>query len=386
MSLAELNYLEELKVEKYPSSFKVEWSYLPEQFRNPQEILDSFKEFVLTGDFTLGKPLEEFEKSFAQKVGAKYALGVASGTDAIKLSLKAQGVGYGDEVITTANTFIATVGAINEIGAIPILIDCTDDFCMDVSQIEVKITPKTKAIVAVHLTGQMSNMPEILKIAQRHGLIVVEDACQAMFAEIEGRKSGTFASTGCFSLHPLKAINVWGDGGVVVTSDDKIYETLLKLRNHGLKNRDEIDILGYNSRLDTLHAIVGNWLIKESDFITSKRVSNAKILDEGLSQIPQIRIPSRYDNRKLVYHLYIVFAERRNELYHYCLKNGVEAKIHYPIPLYLQKGLNFLGYSHGDFPVTDRHAREMISFPLHQYHTEEQLDYIIKTVEEFYGD
>lgn len=376
--------LSALKIDRYPNEFKVGWSYLERQFADTNEILNRFKMFVATGDFTLGKPLAEFEANFAKKMGAKYALGVASGTDAIKLALKAQGVGYGDEVITTANTFIATVGAINEIGAKPVLVDCTDDFCIDTSKIEEKITEKTKAIVAVHLTGQMSNMHELMQIADHHNLIVVEDACQAMFAEINGRKSGTFASAGCFSLHPLKALNVWGDGGVIVTNNEKLYTKISKLRNHGLKNRDEIECLGYNSRLDTLQAIVANWLLKEADMITNNRIANAKILDQGLSKIPQIRLSERYNNRKLVFHLYIAFAKNRNELYHYCMEKGIEVKIHYPIPLYLQEGLKFLGHNPGDFPVTDRHAREMISFPLHQYHTEDQMKYVVETVNNFY--
>ena len=373
-----------LKIDPYPKNFEVEWSYLPEQFKDLDEILNRIRTFVPTGDFTLGKPLKEFEDLFAEKMGVKYALGVSSGTDAIKMALKAQGIEHGDEVITTANTFIATVGAINEIGAIPIFVDCTDDFCMDVSQVEEKITNKTKAIVPVHLTGQMSNMPEVMRIAQKHNLVVVEDACQSMFAEIGGRKSGTFARAGCFSLHPLKALNVWGDGGVIITDDDALYADLLKLRNHGLINRDEVEILGYNSRLDTLQAMVGSWQIGQSDFVTSKRIMNAQMLDKGLSQIPQIRLPTRYQNRKLVYHLYIVFAEEREDLFHHCIQKGIEVKVHYPIPLYQQKGLQFLGHKPGAFPVTDRHAKEMISFPLHQYHTHEQMALVIQTVQDFY--
>jgi dTDP-4-amino-4,6-dideoxygalactose transaminase len=380
-----MNYLyKALKIENPCEKYVVEWSYLLKQFSEIDEVLENIKSFVKTGDFTLGKPLEEFEKSFASKIGTKYAIGVNSGTDAIKLSLKALGVGFGDEVITAANTFVATVGAINEIGAKPVLVDCTDDFCIDVEQIENCITPKTKAIVAVHLTGQVVDMTKLMEIASKHNIPVIEDACQGMFAEIGGRRTGTFGVTGCFSLHPLKAMNVWGDGGLIVTDDEKMCTLIRQYRNHGLKNRDEIVRLGYNSRLDSLQAVVGNWLIKQADWITQKRIDNAKILDSGLMSIPQIKIPPRYSDRKLVYHLYIVFAERRDDLFQYCHKNGIEVKVHYPIPLYLQEGLRFLGYASGDFPVTDRHAREMLSFPLHQYHTREQMQYAIDTVKEFY--
>ena|SRR3990167_4125428 len=368
-----------------PSIYNVGWSYLPQQFSDIEEVLNEFRKFVPTGDFTLGKPLEEFEGRFAKMIGSKHAIGVNSGTDAIKLSLLAIGVGHGDEVITTANTFIATVGAINEVGATPVLIDCTDNFCMDVSKIEAAITPKTKALLPVHLTGQMTDMPAILEIAKKHNLPVLEDSCQCILGNIRGKNSGTFGVTGSFSLHPLKNLNVWGDGGIIVTDDDAIADKLKKLRNHGLQNRDEIVLLGCNSRLDTLQAIVGNWLIDQVNDITQKRIRFAKMLDEGLRSIPGITIPTRYDDRQLVYHLYIVFAEDRDALFHYCTERGIEVKVHYPIPLYVQEGLKHLGYKPGYFPVTDRHAETMISFPAHQHLVDEQIEYTIQTVKEFYA-
>lgn len=367
------------------SPYKVEWSYLPQQFANIDPIIKQIREFIPTGDFTIGKRLTQFEHEFAEKMGTKYAIGVSSGTDAIKIALKAQGVGFGDEVITASNTFIATVGAINELGAKTVFVDCTDDFCMDINQLESAITSKTKAILPVHLTGQMTNMPEVMRIAKKHNLAVVEDACQAMFGEIDGQKSGTFAPLGCFSLHPLKAINVWGDGGMIITNDDDLYQKINQLRNHGLVNRDEVECLGYNSRLDTLQAIVGSWLLPQADFITSTRIKNAGLLDSGLSKIDGVRIPPRYNNRKLVYHLYILFVKDRDALLNHCIENGIEAKIHYPIALYQQKGLRHLGYKPGDFPVTDRHTKEMISLPLHQYHTEQDMQYMIDVVRDFYA-
>lgn len=368
-----------------PSVYRVGWSYLPQQFSEIEEILEEFRKFVPTGDFTLGKPLEEFENRFAKMVGSQYAIGVNSGTDAIRLSLLAIGVGHGDEVITTANTFIATVGAINEVGATPVLVDCTDNFCMDVSKIEAAITPKTKALLPVHLTGQMTDMPAVLEIAKKYGIPVLEDSCQCILGKIRGKSSGTFGVTGSFSLHPLKNLNVWGDGGIIVTDDVVIADKLRKLRNHGLKNRDEIVLLGCNSRLDTLQAIVGNWLIDQVDDITQKRIKFANMLDAGLKSIPGITIPTRFIDRQLVYHLYIVFAEDRDELFHYCTERGIEVKVHYPIALYLQEGLRHLGYKKGDFPVTDRHADTMISFPAHQHLDEEQIEYIIQTVKAFYN-
>jgi dTDP-4-amino-4,6-dideoxygalactose transaminase len=366
--------------------FKVRYSYLPQQFADPSEILEELRRFVPTGDFTLGKPVGEFERRFADVIGTRHAIGCGSGTDALKLPLRALDIGYGDEVITAANTFIATVGAINEIGARPVFVDCDDSFCMDVSQVEAAITPRTKAIMPVHFTGYMTDMRRLMPIAEKHKLPVVEDACQGILADIEGKKSGTWGIAGGFSLHPLKNLNVWADGGIMVTNDDAMAEKLRLLRNHGLKNRDEIEILGYNSRLDSVQAIVGNWLIKDVHDITSKRIANAAHYDAAFRKISQVRVPPRPSDCKRVFHLYIVFAERRDQLFQYCLDKGIEAKVHYPIPLYQQKGLAHFGYKPGDFPVSDRHAREIISFPCDQHLSREQQDYVIATVRNFYRE
>ena len=370
-----------------PNGYKVQWSYLPKQFsaQNIEEILDLFRKFVPTGDFTLGKPVREFEEKFAAMIGTRQAIGVNSGTDALKLSLKALGVGPGDEVITTANTFIATVGAIAENHAKPVFVDCTDNFCMDVSQVEAKITSKTKALMPVHLAGQMTDMPALMEVARKHKLPVVEDSCQCILGNIDGKNSGTYGNSGGFSLHPLKNLNVWADGGMIVTNDDDFAKVLRELRNHGLSGRDSVARMGCNSRLDSLQAVVGNWLIGQVDFITDTRIKNAAFLDKGLSKIPGITLPKRYSNRKLVFHLYIVFAERRDELLAFCKSRGIETKVHYPVPLYQQEGLRQYGYKKGDFPVTDRHAASMISFPAHEHLTQDQLAYIVQTVEEFYG-
>ncbi len=363
---------------------KVRYSYLPQQFAEIDDLLLQIKDFVKTGDFTLGAPLKEFEEKFAKLMGSKYAIGVNSGTDGIKLGLKALGVGYGDEVITAANTFIATVGAINEIGAVPVFVDCDDTFCMDVSLVESAITNKTKAIVPVHFTGYMTDMEKLLPIATKYNLPVIEDACQGILAAINGKNSGTWGNCGAFSLHPLKNLNVWSDGGIIITDDLKLCEKLRLLRNHGMKNRDEISILGYNSRLDTIQAVVGNWLIPQTEDIANKRISNAKYYDDALEKIKQITIPPRPTHMKLVYHLYIVFAENRDELLKYCLDKGIEAKIHYPIPLYLQEGLSFLNYRKGQFPVTEKHTEEIITFPVDQHLSVEELDYVINVVKDFY--
>jgi dTDP-4-amino-4,6-dideoxygalactose transaminase len=362
----------------------VRYSYLPQQFAEIDPLLEEIKALVHSGDFTLGRPLVEFEQRFAALIGTRHAVGVGSGTDAIKLSLKAAGVAHGDEVITAANTFIATVGAIAELGARPVFVDCNDSFCLDVDQVEAAITPRTRAIVPVHYTGYMAEMERLMEIAERSSIPVVEDACQAILASINERRAGTFGITGAFSLHPLKNLNVWGDGGVIVTNDDETAERLRLLRNHGMRNRDEIAVLGYNSRLDTLQAVVGNWLIGTTEEITSKRIANAQYYDGRLGEIRGITLPPRSPHMRRVYHLYTVIAERRDALLAHCHARGIEAKVHYPIPLYLQEGLRHLGHRRGDFPRTDFLADNSITFPCDQHLSLREQDHVIAAVAEFY--
>ena len=364
---------------------KVRYSYLKQQFSNCNDLWSNLKKFVSTGDFTLGKELEKFEKKFSKLVGTKYAIGVNSGTDAIKISLRALNIRYGDEVITSANTFVATVGAITEIGAKPVFVDCDDTFCMNVDLVEKKITKKTKAIVPVHFTGYMTNMPKLLKIAKRRKIPIVEDACQSILGAINNKNAGTWGEFGAFSLHPLKNINVWSDGGVITTNSKKYYDKIKLLRNHGLSDRDTVKICGYNSRLDTFQAVVGNWLLPKARSITNSRIKNANYYDKYFSKINKIKIPPRPKNYKIVYHLYTIFVKNRDKLLKYCLKKGIEAKIHYPKPMYLQKSIRYLKHKRGDFPVTDLHSKKIITFPCDQHLTKKQIFYVIKTVREFYN-
>jgi aminotransferase EvaB len=363
---------------------KVRYSYLKDQFSNCPELWSKLKKFVSTGDFTLGKPLLEFEKKFASLIGSKFAVGVNSGTDAIKLSLKALDIKNGDEVITAANTFVATIGAIIELGAKPVFVDCDNTFCMNIDQLEKKITKKTKAIVPVHFTGYMTNMIKLLKISKKYKLPIVEDACQSILGSINKKNAGTWGDFGAFSLHPLKNINVWSDGGIITTNNKNFYNRLLLLRNHGLADRDTVVLSGYNSRLDTFQSIVGNWLLPKANWIANKRIKNANYLDKNLTEIPGIEIPPRPKNYKIVYHLYIVFAKKRDLLLKYCISKGIEAKVHYPKPMYLQKSLSFLKHKKGDFPITDLHTKKIITFPCDQHLNKKQLNYIIKIVRNFY--
>lgn len=376
---------------------KVEFSYLKRQFGKdacPEiaglgnytgNIFDQLKTFVESGDFTLGKKLEEFEEKFAEITGVKYAIGVNSGTDALILSLKALGVGPGDEVITSAETFIATAGAIAALFAKPVFVDVNDAYQIDAGQIENRITKRTKAILPVWFTGNAPDMAAILEIGRKHNLSVVEDSCCAINAGIDGKKAGSFGIAGAFSFHPLKNLNVWSDGGMITTNSEEMDKKLRLLRNHGLINRDEIEIFGLNSRLDTLQAVVALCMINDIKNVTDKRIANAGKLDRAFADLAEfIDVPARCRGVRHVFHLYMVRVKRRDELLKYCIDNGVEAKVHYPVPLPYQKCCRYLGYKKGDFPKTERDCNSIITFPAHQYLIDDELQYIIDIVKAFY--
>ena len=361
------------------------FSYLDRQFSGVDAYLDDIKALVQRGDFTLGAAVSEFESRFATSCGLPYAVGVNSGTDALILSLRILGVGSGDEVITTPNTFIATVGAIAMTGARPVFVDCNSEYMLDVSQIEAAITHRTKAIVPVHWTGYPADMPAIMDIAQHHDLFVIEDAAQGIQASIYGKHVGSWGETACFSLHPLKNLNVWGDAGVIVTRSAELYNKLRLYRNHGMASRDEIEMFGYNSRLDTLQAVIANRLLSDVCVITEQRISNATLYDEAFVDLDgYITIPLRRSGYRHVYHLYIVQAHDRDALLDYLQSNGIRAKIHYPIPLHLQKAAAYLGYKTGDFPVCEELCRTTITLPVHQHLTDAELAHVIEHVRKFY--
>jgi aminotransferase EvaB len=364
---------------------RVSFSYLDRQFADVDAYLNDIREFVKTGDFTLGRPLLEFERRFAELCKMPYAIGVASGTDALILSLKILGIGPGDEVITTPMTFVATVGAIAMTGARPVFVDSEDGFVIDPSKIRAAITPRTKAMVPVHYTGNVAHMPAIMEIARRCNLRVVEDACQSIMASINGQPVGSWGETACFSLHPLKNLNVWGDAGVIVTRSPELAEKLRLYRNHGLVNRDDVVMFGHNSRLDSVQAVIGNRLIGQVEWITGRRIANAKLYDEAFSEMGEfISVPRRRPGVKHVYHLYIIRAKQRDELLAYLNRNGAEAKIHYPIPVHLQKGAECLGYKKGDFPKCEEDSQIMITLPAHQHLSADELGYVIEQVRNFY--
>ncbi len=374
-----------MKVAAERAPMRVRFSYLQEQFSDLEPYLRDVGALVKSGDFTLGKPLQEFEERFAQLCGLPYAIGVASGTDALILSLKVLGIGPGDEVITTPMTFIATVGAIVMTGARPVFVDNEDGFVIDPAKIEAAVTPRTKAIMPVHYTGNVADMPAILALARKHHLVVVEDACQAIGASLDGRSVGSWGDTACFSLHPLKNVNVWGDGGMIVTRSEELAQTLRLYRNHGLVNRDEAVLFGCNSRFDTLQAVIGNRLLEQAEWITRQRIAHANRYDEALGELGEcVSVPKRRLGVKHVYHLYIIRVQRRDELLAYLNRQGIEAKVHYPVPVHLQAAARHLGYRTGDFPVCEHDSRTMITLPAHQHLTPDMLDYTIEQIQLFY--
>ncbi|MBI5240596.1 MAG: DegT/DnrJ/EryC1/StrS family aminotransferase [Elusimicrobia bacterium] len=365
---------------------RVPYSYLDRQFQDIEPYLDDIRALVKSGDFTLGAPVAEFERRFAELIGTRFAVGVGSGTDALLLSLKALGVGPGDEVVTAANTFVATAGAIALAGARVVFADCDDRFVIDPDLVERAVTPRTKAILPVHWGGQPADMPRILKIAARHKLPVLEDACQSIGASLGGKSCGSLGAAAGFSLHPLKNLNVWGDGGLITTDSEELRDKLVLLRNHGMSTRDEYAFYAHNSRLDSLQAVVGLRLIKEFDWITKTRIANAAKLDLALSRLaPKVTLPRRAPEERHVYHLYQFLAHDRDRLLKHLQERGIEAKVHYPVPLHLQSASRGLGCKAGDFPKAESQAKATITLPVHQHLTAEELAYMISCVEEFYS-
>ena len=382
---------------------KVGYSYLLDQFKvgegktevkyvdlakqaNVEAILNDIRELLLkTGQFTLGQPVAELEAKFAKLCNTKYAVGVNSGTDALFLTMKALNIGTGDEVITAPNSFIATAGVIANAGARPVFVDVNEEYNINADLIEKAITPRTKAIMPVHLTGNPADMPKIMDVAGRHNLYVIEDACQAVSASINRQPVGSFGIAGGFSFHPLKNLNVWGDGGIIVTNSKELFDNLVLLRNHGLKDRDEVEFFAYNSRLDTLQAIVANQLLSVLDAITDTRIRNAQKYDDALSDMADyITIPPRKSNVKQVYHTYVIQAKERDKLGAYLDEKGIETKVHYPIPIHLQQAAKYLGYKEGDFPVCEAQAKSILTLPVHQHLTNGQIAYVIDNIRKFY--
>lgn len=365
----------------------VRFSYLKDKFPKDvaYKIFDKmWSDVVSTGDFTLGKAVTDFEKKFAALMSVRFAVGVANGTDALELSLLVNGIQPGDEVIAPANTFVATLGAIGNVKAVPVLVDIGPDYVMNADNIERVITKKTKAIMPVHFTGEPCDMDKIMMVAKKHNLMVIEDACQAYLARFKGRCVGTFGNCGAFSLHPLKILNCWGDGGVVTTNDERLYKELKLLQNHGMQDRDTyIRFPCRNSRLDSIHAVVCNMQLDDTPKGVIQRRKNAKYYDDALADV--VYIPPRSPDFQSVFHLYMfeVAAGKREPLYRFLVDAGIEAKVHYRTPLYLQQGLSSLGYQRGQFPVADDVCDRIITIPVDENVTKEMQDFVIAKIKEF---
>ena len=346
------------------------------------EILSAIGRVIDHAGFILGEEVEQFEKEIAGYCGTKYAVGVNSGTDALFLSLKAYGIGQGDEVITVPNSFLATTSVIVAAGARPVFVDVADDMNINPELIEEKLTTNTRAIMPVHLTGRPVDMGPIVEIAMAHNLVVIEDAAQAIGAEYKGRKVGSLGDAGCFSLHPLKTLNACGDGGVITTNNESLCRTLIQLRNIGLKNRNESDIWGYNSRLDTLQAAILLVKLKYLDLWIEQRRSNAEYYIEHLSDV--VTTPVDRDSDRSAFHTFIIRTKKRDELQEYLERNGIGTRVHYPIPIHLQAAAQSLGYKKGDFPVCERQAQTILSLPIYQGLTEAELAYIVDRIKSFF--
>jgi dTDP-3-amino-2,3,6-trideoxy-4-keto-D-glucose/dTDP-3-amino-3,4,6-trideoxy-alpha-D-glucose/dTDP-2,6-dideoxy-D-kanosamine transaminase len=364
---------------------QVKYPYLDEQFAEVEAYFEDLRHWVSTGEFTLGPFVEEFEAKFAQFVGAKHAIGTNTGTGALIQALKAVGVGPGGEVITVPNTFIATVGAIVAAGARPVFVDADERYQIDANRIEDAITNATQAILPVHWAGCPCDIEAIVAIGERRGVPVVEDACPSVGATVNGRHVGTFGKASGISMHPLKPLNVWGDGGIVITDDDEVAAFLRLYRNHGLVDRDHVSMWGVNDRLQPFQAVVAARVLDEVEGQVEKRIRNARQLDEGLSDLSEfVHVPQRLVGVREVYQLYQVGARNRDELIPFLQAKQIDCKIHYPIPLHLQEAASELGYQEGDFPVCERQAGEILTIPAHQHITEEQIEYVVECFRSFY--
>lgn len=352
--------------------------------RLKSEIDAAIKEVLAGGDFILRRQLKEFEGNIASFIGVDYAVGVNSGTDALHLSLLAAGIRPGDEVITVAHTFVASVAVIVHCGATPVLVDVGEDFNMDMEKIESAITPKTKAIMPVHLNGRLCDMERLMSVAHKHHLLVIEDAAQALGATFDGQKAGSFGLTGCFSFYPAKILGGVGDGGMVVTNNSEIAEKIRLLRDHGQQRATgEILYYGFNSRLDNLQAAILDVKLRHLPDWIERRRELAGIYETGLCGLPQIKTPpppqgGRYFD---VFTNYVVQTEKRDELVAYLRECGIEILVSWPKPMHHHKAL---GLGHFHLPETEKISREVLSLPLYPELSKDKVEFVIESIRGFY--
>lgn len=332
-----------------------------------KEFLGKIDDIMSRGDFILGQEVRGFEKEFAKYCGVNYAVGLNSGTDALLLSLKALGIGCGDEVIVPVFTFIATSFAVSLAGAKPVFVDIDErTYNIDPKKIEKAITKRTKAIMPVHLFGLCANMPEILKIARKHNLKVVEDAAQAHGAKIKGKASGSMGDLGCFSFYPTKNLSAFGDAGMVTANSKSLYKKLLQLRDCGRsKKRYLHNIVGYNSRLDNAQACYLRLKLKQLNKWTDSRIKNAGVYSKMLKYAKGVTTPLVPSGFEHVFHVYSIRTKMRKKLMQELSRHKIPCSVFYPLPLHLQKVNRPLGYKYGDFPVAERISKEILALPIH---------------------
>ena len=339
-----------------------------------QRVLDS-------GHFILGPEVSAVEKEVADYLGVAHGIGVASGTDALILALRALEIGEGDEVILPAYTFFATIGSVLHVGATPVLVDVDEKtYCIDIEQTRAKITSATKAIIPVHLYGQAADMDALTEIAKENNLSIIEDNAQAFGADYKGKKTGSIGDIGCLSFFPSKNLGAYGDGGMVVTDNPKLAEKMHMLRAHGWKKKYFPEILGYNSRLDALQAAILRVKLPHLDKWNEGRRKVAHIYSEALAGTPDLQTPFEAPNRTHVYHLYILQVPNRDELQEKLKEAGIGTSVYYPQPLHLAEPCKALGYTEGDFPVAEKASLETIAIPVYPEMSDEQIAYVLEIV------
>ncbi len=356
---------------------------LKAQYQMIQPEIDSAVARVIahTG-FIGGQEVQAFEAAFAAYQRTAHCIGVASGTAALFLVLKALDIGRGDEVITSPHTFIATVEAILQAGALPVFVDIDPvTFNLDPNQIEAAITPRTKAIMPVHLYGQIADMDAIMKVAQRYGLRVIEDAAQAHGAELSGKRAGAWGDAACFSFYPGKNLGAYGDAGAVCTNDSALADRIAKLRDHGRASKYEHDLVGCGERLDALQAAILSAKLPHLDAWNDARRRRAAWYDQALHELNGVCTPAQMSGARHVYHIYcLAVSGDRDALLHALNAQGIGAGVHYPVPLHMQPALRFLGYEPGAFPHTERAAASIISLPIYPEMTTEQASRVVETL------
>ena len=354
--------------------------------KDKPKLLPIIEKILSKGSYVIGEEVDKFEENIARYCNTKYAVAFNSGTDALTLGLMLLGVQKGDEVITPPNSFISSTSSIIHIGAVPVFADVLDDQNIDPKEIEKKITKKTKAIMPVHWAGRPCEMDKIYSLAKKYKLNIIQDSAHVIGAKFKKKHLVNFGDACTYSMHPLKNLNVWGDGGFIVTNKKSLAKKLYLIRNHGLKNRDNVEIFGYNSRLDTIQAAVANYKMKNKlDNITKKRIQNATMLDKMLSNNKNVITVKRLKHLKEVFHLYhINVFKKRDSLQKYLIKNNIDAKVHYPIPVHLQKAAKYLKYKKGDFPVSEKLANTSISLPVHEFIDKRHVNHMVNIINKFY--